>query len=91
MLGVTVDEPSIMYGDNQSVVLKTTLPSSVLKNKQHACTYHCVREAIVAKIIVFKCIICTENVSDVLTKSLENQTFHASVKPNLFRNHKLGT
>jgi hypothetical protein len=36
-----------------SVVLNTTVPSSVLKKKHNAITYHRVREAIVARILRF--------------------------------------
>ena len=40
MLGVPVDGPSLMLGDNNSVVLNTSVPSSILKKKHHACAYH---------------------------------------------------
>jgi hypothetical protein len=38
-LGVALDGPSLMLGDNMSVVLNTTVPSSVLK-KHNAIAYH---------------------------------------------------
>ena len=88
MLGVPIDGPSMMYGDNQSVVLNTTVPFSVLKKKWHACSYHRVREAIAGKIIVFKHINSEENFADVLTKPLDSNTFHALIQPHLFRNPK---
>ena len=68
MLGVPIDGPAIMYGDNQSVVLNTTVPSSVLKKKHHACAYHRVREAIAAKIIIFRHIRSTEKFSHNVIK-----------------------
>jgi hypothetical protein len=46
-LGVALDEPALMLGDNMPVVLNTTVPSSVLKKKHNAIAYHHVREAIV--------------------------------------------
>jgi hypothetical protein len=49
-LGVALDEPALMLGDNISVVLNTTVPSSVLKKKHNANAYHRVREAIAAKV-----------------------------------------
>jgi hypothetical protein len=52
-LGVSLDGPALMIGDNISVVLNTTVPSSVLKKKHNAIAYHCVREAIVARIMMF--------------------------------------
>ena len=88
MLGIPIDGPAMMFGDNQSVVLNTTVPSSVLKKKHHACAYHRVREAIAAKIIKFQHIKSTENFADLLTKPLGGPEFHALVKPYLFRNPK---
>jgi hypothetical protein len=45
-LGVALDEPALMLGDNMSVVLNTTVPLSVLKKKHNAIAYHCVRDAV---------------------------------------------
>jgi hypothetical protein len=47
-LGVALDETALMLGDNMSVVLNTTVPSSVLKKKHNAIAYDRVREAITA-------------------------------------------
>ena len=88
MLGIPIDGPAMMFGDNQSVVLNTTVPSSVLKKKHHACAYHRVREAIAAKIIKFQHIKSAQNFADLLTKPLGGPEFHALVKPYLFRNPK---
>jgi hypothetical protein len=66
-LGVVLDGPALMLGDNISVVLNTTVPSSVLKKKHNAIAYYRVREAIEARIMRFAYIKSEENVSDVLT------------------------
>jgi hypothetical protein len=50
-LGVALDGPALMSGDNMSVVLNTTVPSSALKKKHNAIAYHRVREAIAARIM----------------------------------------
>jgi hypothetical protein len=47
-LGMALDGPALMLGDNMSLVLNTTVPSSVLKKKHNAIAYHRVREAIAA-------------------------------------------
>jgi hypothetical protein len=47
MMGFELDGPVNMFGDNQSVVLNTTIPSSQLKKKIHDCAYHRVREIII--------------------------------------------
>jgi hypothetical protein len=52
-LGVSLDGPALMFGDNMSVVLNTTVPSSVLKKKHNAIAYHRVRDDIAAKITRF--------------------------------------
>jgi len=84
MLGVPVNEPSLMLGDNMSVVLNTTLPSSMLKKKHNAIAYHRVRESIAAKIIRFAHIPSISNFADVLTKPLDSTKFHDLIQPILF-------
>ena len=86
MLGAPLDGPALMLGDNNSVVLNCTMPSSVLKKKHNACSYHRVREAIAAGIIKFSHIPSEDNYADLLTKALPNATFHQLLKPLLFRN-----
>jgi hypothetical protein len=49
-LGVALDGPALMLGDNMSVVLNTIVPSSVLKKKYNAITYHLIREAIAVRL-----------------------------------------
>jgi hypothetical protein len=52
-LGVEFDRPELTLGDKMSVVLNSTVPSSVLKQKHDAIVYHRVREAIAARITRF--------------------------------------
>jgi hypothetical protein len=84
-LGVALDGPALILGDNMSVVLNTTVPSSVLKKKHNAIAYHRVREAIAARIMRFLYIKSEENVSDVLKKPSSNEKFHYLMKRWLFR------
>jgi hypothetical protein len=67
-LGMALDGLALMLGDNMSVVLNTTVPSSVLKKKNNAIAYHHVREAIAEMMMRFAYIKSEEHVSDVLTK-----------------------
>jgi hypothetical protein len=78
-LGVALDGPALMLGDNMSVVLNTTVSSSVLKKKHNAIAYHRVREAIAARIMRFVYIKSEENVSDILRKALFNEKFILSL------------
>jgi len=85
MLGVPLDGPAVMLGDNMSVVLNTTVPSSPLKKKHQACNYHRIREAIAANIVRFAHVESVNNYADLLTKPLPPATHQALVKPWLFR------
>jgi hypothetical protein len=44
MMGVTIDGPIYVYGDNMSVVHNNQRPKSVLKKKINVICYHAVRE-----------------------------------------------
>jgi hypothetical protein len=83
-LGVALDGPAFMLGDNMSLVLNTTVPSSILKKKHNAIAYHRIREAISARKMNFAYIKSEDNVSDVLTESLRNEKFHYLMKRWLF-------
>ena len=85
MIGVPLEGPAMLLGDNMSVVLNTTVPSSVLKKKHCAIGYHRVREAIAGKVIKFAHIRSEKNIADIMTKPLGNRTFYSLVKPILFQ------
>ena len=87
-LGVNIDGPTLLLGDNMSVVLNTSVPSSVLKKKHCAINYHRVREAIAAKVLRFAKVHTDDNLADVLTKPLGRQPFHRLIKEYLFRSPK---
>ena len=44
MMGISCKGPAYVYGDNQSVLEKTTTPESTLKKKSHSIAYHFVQE-----------------------------------------------
>ena len=70
MMGIAVDKPSFVFGDNQSVLSNTSLPHSKLKKKSSSIAYHFVREG-VAKLEWCTTYLNTNlNPSDMLTKSL---------------------
>ena len=85
MMGVGVDGPSLLLGDNKSVVLNTTMPSSVLKKKHCAVSYHRIREAVAAGIIRFTHVKSEMNYADIFTKPLSPAIFNRLVQPLLFR------
>ena len=45
MMGVNIDGPTYVYGDNMYVIHNTSKPESVLKKKSNSICYHFVRDA----------------------------------------------
>ena len=86
MMGAPLEKSALLLGDNNSVVLNTTMPSSVLKKKHCAVSYHKIREAIAAGIVKFSHISTEDNYADILTKPLSPKAFRSLVDPLLFRN-----
>jgi hypothetical protein len=84
MMGFALDGPVNMFGDNQSVIINTTIPSSQLKNKIHACAYHGIRKMISCRAIRFMHCQSTLNAADVLTKPLGGILHRRLVDPILF-------
>jgi hypothetical protein len=70
MMGVSIDGPSFIYGDNMSVIHNTQRPESTLKKKHNAINYHRCREAIAAGHVRVAWINGQDNLADALTKVL---------------------
>ena len=68
MMGVPIDGPIYMRGDNLSVITNSSVPESVLKKKSHSIAYHFARSESAKGTCIF-CFEPTEtNLSDALTK-----------------------
>ena len=48
MMRIPVDSPSFIFGDNKSVLVNSSTPTSVLKKKSNSTAYHFVREGCAA-------------------------------------------
>jgi hypothetical protein len=70
MMGIPVDMPTYIYGDNQSVLANVTGPDSVLKKKSNSIAYHFVREGCARDEWRTTYINTHDNQSDILTKPL---------------------
>jgi hypothetical protein len=70
MMGITVDEPAYVFGDNQLVLANTTALGSTLKKKSIAITYHFIREGCARDEWRTTYINTEENVADLLMKPL---------------------
>ena len=76
-LGVPIRSKAYMFGDNKSVVTSSTVRHSLLSKKHNILSYHRVREAIAAEILVFHWCDSSQNKSDILSKHWEfSKVFH---------------
>ena len=75
MLGVPVTTASVLFGDNQSSQISCSIPTSQLKKKHNAISYHKIRESTAAGIVLLAWIRTFYNLADVLTKALGGKSF----------------
>ena len=85
MMGARIEKSALLLGDNNSVVLNATMPSSVLKKKHCAVAYHKIWKCIAFKILRFAHIDTKVNYAYILTKPTNRATFQNLVNPLLFR------
>jgi hypothetical protein len=84
MMGIPLDGPAWLFGDNQSVIISSTIPHSSLTKRHNALAYHRVREAVAATVMYFMKVSGKVNVSDIFTKFLPWVDFWPLVQPLLF-------
>jgi hypothetical protein len=89
MMGIPLDGPAWMFGDNKSVITSGTLPQSKLNKRHNALSYHRVRSAIACKILYFLHIDGVDNPSDVCTKFLSRAKLWPLVAPLLFWSNEM--
>lgn len=70
MMGIPCDEPTYVYGDNQSVLANTSAPESQLKKKSNSIAYHFVREGCARDEWRTTYVNTHDNPADLLTKPL---------------------
>ena len=88
MMGVMIESTSVMIGDNRATILNTTLPSSNLKKKHLACSYHRIREAIAGNILSYGHVPTDKNVADMLSKPLEGPLLYSHLQAYILRKSK---
>ena len=81
MMGIPVEDPAFIYGDNKSVLSNTTIPDSVLSKKSNSIAYHFVREGASMDEWRTGYINTKENPADILSKA---------VPAGKDRDHKVG-
>eukprot|EP00970_Alexandrium_tamarense_P011261 scaffold2439_cov163-Alexandrium_tamarense.AAC.1 len=70
MMGIEVDNPTYVYGDNMSVVTNSSKPESQLKKKCNSICYHAVRESVAMGESLVSHIPTDKNPADLMTKTL---------------------
>ena len=70
MMGVKIDGPTYVYGDNMYVLQNTSKPESVLKKKSNSIYYHFLIEAVAMRECLTTPVPTARNWADLLTKVL---------------------
>ena len=70
MFGIPVDGPAFIFGDNQSVLANTSVPSSTLKKKSQSVAFHFLREGCARDEWRTSYIHTSMNMADLMTKHL---------------------
>ena len=72
MMGIPCDYPAYILGDNKSVLVNSSVPTSVLKKKSCSIAYHFVREGTSMDEWRIGYVSTNDNVADLLTKPIPN-------------------
>jgi len=83
-LGVPIDGPSFMFGDNESVVNTASGPHSELHKCHNALSCHGTHEAIADGITRFHHIVGTANPADILSKHWGHSSIWETLCPLMF-------
>ena len=84
IMGVKIDGPTYVYGDNMSVIHNTSKPESVLKKKFKSICYHFVREAVAMRECLTTHVPTAINWAGLLTKVLFGKKRQELVQGVLF-------
>ena len=83
-LGVPIHGPTMMFGDNKSVMDSISIPHAKLHKRHNALSFHRVREAEAAGITRSHHFPLGENTADILSKHWDYATVWPVLKPLLF-------
>ena len=71
-MGVKVEQPSLILGDNHSVIISSTNPGTTLKKKNEALAYHYVREQYAGRVVDVEWTGSEQNYADPFTKAMQS-------------------
>ena len=84
MMGIPVEGPSYIFGDNMSVIKNTQTPESTLKKKSNSICYHFCRESIAMGESLTAHVPTNDNVADLATKVLSGEKRRRHVRELLY-------
>ena len=67
-MGVPIEGPAYVYGDNMSVIYNTSRPDSTLKKKANLVCYHVIRELAAMGEIMTTHVATLDNPADLCTR-----------------------
>ena len=79
-MGVPIEGPSYIYGDNMSIIYNNLIPESVLKNESNIISYHLVREYMEENECPTSKVTTLKNLFNISTKVLYGQNLRNLVK-----------
>ena len=83
-LGVPVEGPSFMFGDNETVVNTASAPHGKLHKRHNALAFHKTRWCIAAGIVYFYHVRGETNPADILSKHWDYPSVWSQLRPLLF-------
>ena len=83
-MGIEVNGPAYIYGDNKSVLSNASVPESVLKKKSNSIAYNFVREGSSSDEWRVTYVNTNDNVADLLTKPLSGEKRKAFIRRLLY-------
>ena len=66
-----IEDGTKLFGDNNAVIVNTSMPDSTLKKKHHSINYNYIREVVAAGIILIYKVDTGSNLADLFTKILD--------------------
>jgi len=83
-LGVPIDGPSFVFGDNKSVVNTASVLHSKLQKRHNALSHHCTRKAVATGITRFHHIVGTSKPAGILSKHWGHLSVWDMLRPLMF-------
>lgn len=83
-LGVPVTGPTMVFGDNETVINTASIPHSKLSKRHNALSYHRVRESVAAGITRLQHIPGKDNPADILSKHWDYVSVWPTLRPIMF-------